>query len=211
LSSINPFDFLKAHELLTIPATAGSRFVRIHQKGVPPLTPSDGPSRFSDPLEPRTLPRRFCPIYMAKEFITAFGETIVRDRFDYGEEEDPITKPELEAREVTTIEANDHLTLLLLDEPTRMGIPTNTVRSRDDVSGRDLAETVWRKFPHIHGFWYPSRFTNRPCIMIFDRNASRLGLVETMAVMDHPEFGAALDYFNVPLDPEWWARQGSNL
>jgi RES domain len=198
LSRVNPFEFLKTNELRTKPVTVGSKFVRVHLKGVAPLRPSEGPSRFSDPLKPETLPRRFCPLYMAKDYITAFGETLVRERRDYGLD-DPLTITECEAKHVTTIEANSDLTLLLLDEPTRMHIPTNTVRASDDVTGRDLAEAVWRKFPHIHGFWYPSRLTTRPCIMIFDRRLSELGIAETEALMDHPEFGAALDYFDVPL------------
>lgn len=134
---------------------------------------------------------------MAKEFITAFGEAIVQNRRDYGQY-DPVLLAELIGMTVSTIEVDD-LTLLSLLAPARIGIPTDAIRGSKDTEGRQLAEAVWQKFPHLHGFLYPSRITTELCLMVYDRCASRLTTVDQTPLMRHHLLSHALDYYRLQL------------
>jgi hypothetical protein len=200
LNKPRPFDHLQVGDLLPFAIARGSRLVRIHLEKVAPLTASDGPSRFSDPHEPASLPRRFLPIYMADDFLTVFGEVIVRDRRDH-QRDDPVLLNELVEKAVSTIEVEEAVTLLSLhgDAPTRMGIPTDAIRGSKDVVGRQLSEAIWLKFPDFHGLSYPSRITTEPCHMVYERDASRLKIIDTISLMRHPELGSALDHYRLPL------------
>lgn len=192
----SPFNYLEIGDLVTVAIAPGSRLLRIHFAGQSP----DGSSRFSDPLNPPTRPRRFRPIYMAGDFFTVFGEVVVRDRRDY-HRDDLVSRDELIGRKVSTIQTTDTLTLLSLHDeaPTRMGIPTDAVRWRKTAQGRKLSELVWLKFPNLHGISYPSRITERPCRMVYDRNAGRLKVIDTVPLMGHPLLGLALDHYRLAL------------
>jgi hypothetical protein len=200
LSSPASFDHLQDGDLVTVAIARGSRLIRLHWKNAAPLSPGDGPSRFSDPHEPASLPRRFRPIYMADDFLTTFGEVVVRDRRDH-QRDDPVLLVELMDKAASPIEVEGSLRLLSLheDAPTRMGIPTDAIRGSKDVDGRKLSEAAWLKFPDFHGLSYPSRITTRPCRMVYDRDAVRLKVVDTIPLMDHPEFGQALEHYRLPL------------
>lgn len=138
--------------------------------------------RFSDPLgwgpgESRFVPPRISwgGIYMATDVVTAFREGVVRDRAI-----DPKRPPLLLAEDLTDygcvgIAVPRDLRLVdLIDGRLSTLLDTDERSGRTSQHPGGWAEK-WRQDPQgPEGIRYPSRFTGRPCLFVFDHALPKL-------------------------------------
>lgn len=158
----------------------------------PPLTPDDlSPpphpqwlritgEGFADPLGWGLRESRFVPagaswggIYLAADIVTAFREAVVRDRALALAP--PIVPQDFSTNGVVLVQVAPALRLVDLVEG-----PLSTLLDTDRRAGRlsrDAAtwSAAWRADAlNPDGILYPSRFTGRACVFVFDRAVPKL-------------------------------------
>jgi len=157
-----------------------SGFVRIisaaHVKD--PLKAGAGSSRFSPP---RGSSAAFRLIYGASNLETAVFETLVRSRFDRLNRKSRILTPaDYLTRWAFNFSTQKEVTLKLLDltsgNAARCGVPTDVIRASNHMSGQFFSNFV-HKHMDIDGLIYPSRFTECPCVAVYDRALKKKKLV----------------------------------
>lgn len=128
-----------------------------------PLGAGYGSSRFSSPNQ------SFKVLYAAFDFSTALAEAVIRDRFQ-GKQCRFLYEPHLDAKVVTTIKTTSNLTLLDLrgSGAYELGVDTDANRAKAHRTGQDLSEALHQQ-TKIDGILYDSRFTAKPCVVIYDR------------------------------------------
>lgn len=146
------------------------------------------------PLEARPTSSRFCDgtanpvLYAAQSFETAFLEVVVRDRFTQKTGR-IIPYGELTARAWVRLATRKDMPVRLLDLRgsgcVDIGAPTDAVHARNQAAGRSLAAAIFRQFPDVDGFCYPSRLTGADCFAIFARASAKLQVIGQGALVAH--------------------------
>jgi len=141
--------------------------------------PGSSSSRFSPRIGGSV---KFSLIYGASNLEAAVFETLVRDKFDLSNRKSRILAP---ADYLTHLAFNfstsERLTLKLLDltsgNAARCGVPTDVIRHSHHTSGQFFSEFVYEHMTSIDGLIYPSRFTECPCVAVYDRAIKKKKLV----------------------------------
>lgn len=169
--------------LLTAALPSCLRIVPRHHL-VSPLGTVPSDSRFCSRTADYTV------LYAAPDFITAFVETVLRDRFTRRPDRE-IALREVTERGWVRIASRPGLALVLLDLRgdgcTRIGAPTDAVHARNHSAGRAFGKAIHAGHPDIDGILYGSRLTGADVYAVFDRGIGKLRTAETGTLADHPE------------------------
>lgn len=163
-------------------------YVRIipRRHALTPLGMGFGRTRFSSPSD------RFQILYLAENAMTAFAETIVRDRFE-GTSERVMLREELDGYSIVSVRSIKPLFLLDLrnEGASLLGVSTDAVRAKAQSAGRRFSQTLYDRTA-FDGILYMSRITNRQCVAVYDR-AAALRLVTDGPSVDLPRLAGLPD------------------
>jgi len=126
---------------------------RAHERS--PLGLGFGRSRFSSPTD------AFKVLYLAQETRTSIAEVIVRDRFqDKASRELPME--EFDDYAIAAVNNEEALELVDLRGvgASALGVPTDAVRGRNQVAGRNFSRAIYEQ-TLLDGIVYLSRITRR--------------------------------------------------
>lgn len=128
-----------------------------------PLGMGPGRSRFSSPRN------RFHLLYLAQDPVTAFAETIVRDRYENTVDR-LLLEEELDRYSIAAVRNPHPLFLLDLrnEGASLLGVSTDAVRAKAQAAGRSLSQSLYDQTT-FDGIVYMSRITNRECVAVYDR------------------------------------------
>ena len=159
-----------------------------------PLGVEPTPSRFSD------REGRYSVLYAAKNVRTSFLEAVVRNRLSRRSRR-KIPADEVESRSIVWVDSLADLMLVDLraDGPLRVGAPTAVSRDTNHSAGRSLSAFVHANVPEAEGFLYTSRFSEDPCIAVFDRAIVKLAATMVISLMDSPDLHDVLDEYDITL------------
>ncbi|PZR86738.1 MAG: RES domain-containing protein [Stutzerimonas stutzeri] len=142
-----------------------TNYVRIMARAhaATPLGMGPGRSRFSSPRN------RFHLLYLAQDPVTAFAETIVRDRYE-NQVDRLLLEDELDRYSIAAVRNPRPLFLLDLrnEGASLLGVSTDAVRAKAQAAGRRLSQSLYDKTT-FDGIVYMSRITNRECVAVYDR------------------------------------------
>lgn len=152
-----------------------------------PLGVGLGSSRFAAPAG------EFSTLYAAATFETAFGETLIRDRFDHPAER-KMRAHTLRAHASVQIDTAEPLMLINLTDGKAQiyGVPSAVRQGEDYAQSRAFALDA-----HSHtaadGVFYRSRFDDQHCVAVFGREiADKLTAQRPMELPRDPRTYAAL-------------------
>ena len=141
-----------------------TNYVRIMARAhaATPLGMGPGRSRFSSPRN------RFHLLYLAQDPVTAFAETIVRDRYE-NQVDRLLLEDELDRYSIAAVRNPRPLFLLDLrnEGASLLGVSTDAVRAKAQAAGRRLSQSLYDKTT-FDGIVYMSRITNRECVAVYD-------------------------------------------
>ena len=161
-----------------------------------PLGTSPADSRFC------TRNGGFTALYAAPEFLTAFVETVVRDRFTRRQNCE-ITLKEITTRIWARIATQPEVTLKLVDLRrdgcTRIGATTDTVNAKNHAAGRAFARDIHAGHADVDGIVYASRLTGEDVYAVFGRSTGKLVSLGTSLLEDHPELPDILERYRIGL------------
>lgn len=142
-----------------------TNYVRIMARAhaATPLGMGPGRSRFSSPRN------RFHLLYLAQDPVTAFAETIVRDRYE-NQVDRLLLEDELDRYSISAVRNTRPLFLLDLrnEGASLLGVSTDAVRAKAQAAGRRLSQSLYDQTT-FDGIVYMSRITNRECVAVYDR------------------------------------------
>jgi len=142
-----------------------TNYVRIMARAhaATPLGMGPGRSRFSSPRN------RFHLLYLAQDSVTAFAETIVRDRYENTVDR-LLLEEELDRYSIAAVRNPHPLFLLDLrnEGASLLGVSTDAVRAKAQAAGRRLSQSLYDQTT-FDGIVYMSRITNRECVAVYDR------------------------------------------
>ena len=142
-----------------------TNYVRIMARAhaATPLGMGPGRSRFSSPRN------RFHLLYLAQDTVTAFAETIVRDRYENTVDR-LLLEEELDRYSIAAVRNPHPLFLLDLrnEGASLLGVSTDAVRAKAQAAGRRLSQSLYDQTT-FDGIVYMSRITNRECVAVYDR------------------------------------------
>ena len=142
-----------------------TNYVRIMARAhaATPLGMGPGRSRFSSPRN------RFHLLYLAQDPVTAFAETIVRDRYE-NQVDRLLLEDELDRYSIAAVRNPRPLFLLDMrnEGASLLGVSTDAVRAKAQAAGRRLSQSLYDKTT-FDGIVYMSRITNRECVAVYDR------------------------------------------
>ena len=145
-----------------------TNYVRIMARAhaATPLGMGPGRSRFSSPRN------RFHLLYLAQDPVTAFAETIVRDRYENTVDR-LLLEEELDRYSIAAVRNPHPLFLLDLrnEGASLLGVSTDAVRAKAQAAGRRLSQSLYDQTT-FDGIVYMSRITNRECVAVYDRAAT---------------------------------------
>jgi hypothetical protein len=147
-----------------------------------PLGMGFGKTRFSSPKDAFRL------LYLAQDARTAIAETIIRDRYQ-GKAKRELLEEEFDDYSIAAVRNGDPLALVDLrhEGASLLGVSTDAVRARAQRAGRKLSQELYDRTA-LDGIVYMSRITNRECVAVYDRAASK---VEAGApALDLPRLGS---------------------
>ncbi|MER9630990.1 RES family NAD+ phosphorylase [Mesorhizobium sp. M0296] len=155
-----------------------------------------GRSRFSSPRDRFQLP------YLAQDPMTAFAETIVRDRFEKSAER-LLMEEELDRYSIAVVRNPRPLFLLDLrnEGASLLGVSTDAVRAKAQAAGRRLSQSLYDQTT-LDGVVYMSRITNRQCVAVYDR-AVASKLESNSPALDLPRLSglrAILDALHITIE-----------
>lgn len=161
-----------------------------------PLGMGPGRSRFSSPRD------RFHLLYLAQNPVTAFAETIVRDRFEKSAER-LLLEEELDRYSIAVVRNPRPLFLLDLrnEGASLLGVSTDAVRAKAQAAGRRLSQSLYDQTT-FDGILYMSRITNRQCVAVYDR-AVASNLEANSPALDLPRLAglrAILDTLHITIE-----------
>lgn len=167
---------------------------RVH--AATPLGMGPGRSRFSSPRD------RFHLLYLAQDPMTAFAETIMRDRFEKSAER-LLLEEELDRYSIAVVRNPRPLFLLDLrnEGPSLLGVSTDAVRAKAQAAGRRLSQSLYDQTT-FDGILYMSRITNRQCVAVYDR-AVASNLEAKSPALDLPRLAglrAILDTLHITIE-----------
>ena len=138
-------------------------------------------------------------IYGGFTFAACIFETVVRNRFETQPEPLIIGNDELEQRSLTRLVVDGGRQLRLADFTQSLAVfgASTLILSIDDYTGPNL----WSKAIHdadqqLDGIYFQSRFSNEPCVAIFDR-CSIVAMGSPTPLLDAPDLDVFLDKFNI--------------
>jgi hypothetical protein len=122
-----------------------------------------GKTRFASPSEAFKL------LYVAQDLPTALAETVIRDRFQARKKRE-LFEEEFDTRAIASMVCTAPLKLLDLrtSGASRLGVPTNAVRGKIQLSGRRFSQKLYDA-TDLDGIVYMSRITNAECVAVYDR------------------------------------------
>lgn len=142
-----------------------TNYVRIMARAhaATPLGMGPGRSRFSSPRN------RFHLLYLAQDPVTAFAETIVRDRYE-NQVDRLLLEDELDRYSIAAVRNPRPLFLLDMrnEGASLLGVSTDAVRAKAQAAGRRLSQSLYDRTT-FDGIVYMSRITNRECVAVYDR------------------------------------------
>jgi hypothetical protein len=161
------------------------------------------------PLGTAPSDSRFCTkadgysvLYVAPDFVTAFVETVVRDKFTR-EGQREILLNEITERAWARIETRPRARLDLLDLRNdgcvRLGAPTDAVNARNHAAGRALGQAIHAEHKTTDGFVFSSRLTKGDAYALFDRALSKVEARDSGALPDHPDMPDVLSRYDIRL------------
>ena len=164
--------------LITIPIDRYLRVSHARHRG-DPLGMAPGSTRFSPTKARRADERRsFLVLYLAETLATALYETVVRHALDYQANRvlHPFDYADRVLFTISTTARRARITLLDLTNQNarRYGVPTDVLRHSEHDDGQDFAELVYDHLSAADGILYPSRFTGRRCVAVFERGKHKL-------------------------------------
>jgi len=147
-----------------IDVTGHLRIMEARHRATPTGT-GHGETRFSSPVGTFTI------LYAAQDLPTALAEKIIRDRFQ-GRKKRVLLRADFDEMVVANLVASKPLKLLDLrtSGASRLGVPTDAVRSRAQQAGRRFSQQLYDT-TNFDGIVYMS-LTNTECGAIYDRAAS---------------------------------------
>ena len=161
-----------------------------------PLGGVPGDSRFC------TKAAGYAVLYTADDFLTAFVETVVRDRFT-SKAKRQIYYKEVAARSWSKVYTKKKKNLKLVDLRgdgcTVLGTSTDAVNARSHRSGRALAMRIHKHHPSIDGILFSSRLTGQDVYAIFDRATPVLTAKKAEPVKNHPDLASILSRYGISL------------
>ena len=162
-----------------------------------PLGIAPASSRFSDPGLVYPV------LYGAHSIGCALWEAVLRDRFGRTANR-RVAAAELSGKVVARISSTEPLVLLDLrgDAPVRLGLPTAVVRDRRHRAGQALSRDLYHGVPESDGVLYHSRFTDEPCVAVFDRGLTLLRAGDAVPLMEQTGTLDALDDFDIEISTE---------
>ena len=129
-------------------------------------------------------------LYASPDFVTAFIESVVRDRFVRQQTRNMALR-EISGRVWARIVGRSDAVLTLLDLRgdgcTVAGAPTDAVHARNHAAGRALSKAIHAQHEDVDGLIHASRLTGEDVYAVFERSIGKLQSVETGSLMDHPE------------------------
>jgi hypothetical protein len=151
-----------------------------------PLGMGYGLTRFASPTKVYKL------VYLAADPKTSIAEAIVRDRFQHKAHR-RMTEEEFDLWSMCSITRSDTFKLLDLrgDGPTLLNIPTDAINGRNHRAGRAFSERLYNQTA-LDGILYPSRFTKKDCVALYDRALT--GRIDVSAAVDLPRLRKLPDY-----------------
>lgn len=189
-----PANFLTT-ALPTVNPTDTTAWVRVfHRDHADPLGYGQSHGRFGDGT--------FGIVSLAEDRSTAFAEVLIRDR-GVGHVE-PVILSEQEIRDHQAAEIVVIANLNLLDlfdrSPPSLGIPTDVVRA--ETTRPDWARAIYDNQSRVDGVLYPSRFTNRRNIALYDRavRGGKVAVLSRSLITDWPDLDRILDVHNAAID-----------
>ncbi|ALC11474.1 RES family NAD+ phosphorylase [Sphingopyxis sp. 113P3] len=147
-----------------IDVTGHLRIMEARHRATPTGT-GHGETRFSSPVGTFTI------LYAAQDLPTALAEKIIRDRFQ-GRKKRVLLRADFDEMVAANLVASKPLKLLDLrtSGASRLGVPTDAVRSRAQQAGRRFSQQLYDT-TNFDGIVYMS-LTNTECGAIYDRAAS---------------------------------------
>lgn len=157
------FDAAILRELaVAIDVTGYLRIIEARHRATP-TGMGHGKTRFSSPTGSFTV------LYAAQNLPSALAEKVIRDRFQ-GRKERVLLDADIDELVVASLVAQAPLKLLDLrtSGTSRLGVPTDAVRSRAQQAGRKFSQQL-HDATDFDGIVYMSRITNAECVAIYDR------------------------------------------
>jgi hypothetical protein len=126
---------------------------------------------------------------LAQDLITAFAETIVRDRFE-NKAERLLLEDELDRYSIAAVQNPRPLFLLDLgnEGASLLSVSPDAVRAKAQAAGRRLSQSLYDQTA-FDGIVYMSRITNRQCVAVYDR-AVMPSLEADVPALDLPRLAA---------------------
>lgn len=159
-----------------------------------PLAVAPAPSRFSDPKG------SYAVLYGTTSPSCSLWEVVFRGRFDRVRHR-RFSRSVLEDYLLVTMTSRELLSLIDMrgDNGRRIGAPTAATHDADHRSGRALSAAIHRTV--ADGIVFSSRFTGDNCFALFDRSLEKIGYLSTQRLVNHPEILAALERYQIALEP----------
>lgn len=189
---------LQLHKVLI-----GQSFGRIFDaRYADPLGFGKTPSRFSDPRRCADA-KRFGVLYLGESLTVCFLETVLRDQRDGAIGDLLLEESALRQRLYAEIGTAEPLKMVdLRDEGAIiMGVPTDVAKASSQTLARK-----WSAAFHAHpetpdGIIYPSRFSGRTNLAVFDRAIKKLHVTRTMRLIAAPGLAAILNQLKIGIAP----------
>lgn len=143
-------------------------------------------------------------LYCARDFRTAFLETVVRDQFIGKQASRALPVAAITQRCYARLELTAGSKLRLLDLRNDgcviLGIPTDVPRSMEHRPARDLGKRLYDHHrTSIDGIVFASRFTGTDVYAVFSHALDRLSARPAQALKTAPELADLLAYYDLQL------------
>jgi len=139
-------------------------------------------------------------LYIAAYFLTAFAETLVREKY-IRKIDRPLHIMNVVMKGVVLVTTKRGMKLCLLDlrkdACSRIGIPTDTVRAKNQAASWALGRDIYFMFPYIDGIIFPSRIDGEDNYMVFDRAIEKLEVIGGYPLVKHPEYDMAIARYDL--------------
>lgn len=190
------------HQIFNLGATD---LFRVHRKTHGPIFYNRRPAS-SVVFRWDSASHSFGVLYAAPEFATCMAETVIRGKFQGAYANKVVYEKDIEERMLSRIGCAASPVLKLADLTRDLfAIGADATICSSDTNNY-AASNAWSDalFGHpsnFDGIYYPSRYTGRPAVAIFDRvvmhqRGSAVPLTES------PELGPFLDQYNIALLPD---------
>ena len=149
-----------------------------------PLGVVPAPSRSSDPAG------KYAILYASEAVRCSFWEALARNRFTRRKRRE-LPRSDVVARLVVSLLSTETVDLVDLrgDGPIRIAAPTAVAHDSNHAAGRALSAATYANVPEADGFLF----------QLFDRAITKLEALEVTPLIEHADFLAALDDYDITL------------